>query len=54
MKLLLSAALLLVSSLAFAECTQPPAPELPDGSTAELADMVEGQKARFKKKRRAK
>jgi hypothetical protein len=45
MKLLLSAVLLLVSSLAFAECTQPAAPELPDGSTAELADMVEGQKA---------
>ncbi len=45
MKLLLSLALLLSSSLALAECMRPPAPELPDGETSDLPTMVEGQKA---------
>jgi hypothetical protein len=45
MKLLLSCALLLTTSLAMAECVEPPAPELPDGETSDLATMVEGQKA---------
>ena len=44
MRVLLSS-LLLTSSLAAAECVQPNAPELPDGSTSDLATMVEGQKA---------
>ena len=45
MKFVLTSALLLSSSLAIAECERPMAPELPDGATADLPTMVEGQKA---------
>jgi len=45
MKLLLAAVLLLTSSMVFADCTRPAAPELPDGGTSDLQAMVEGQKA---------
>jgi hypothetical protein len=45
MKSLLSVLLLVGSASAFAECDRPQAPELPDGDTADLATMVEGQKA---------
>ena len=37
--------LTLVSSQAFAECTSPEAPNLPDGATASMEDMLAGQKA---------
>lgn len=37
--------LTLVSSQAFAECTSPEAPSLPDGATASMEDMLAGQKA---------
>jgi hypothetical protein len=45
MKFVLTTALLLISSLAIAECERPTAPELPDGATADMPTMVEGQKA---------
>ena len=37
--------LTLASSQAFAECTSPEAPSLPDGATASMEDMLAGQKA---------
>ena len=45
MKTVLTTALLLTSSLAIAECTRPATPELPDGATADMPTMAEGQKA---------
>ena len=45
MKIFLSALLLAGSSVAFAECSRPPAPQLPDGSVADLQTMVDGQGA---------
>jgi hypothetical protein len=45
MKFVLTTALLLTSSLAIAECTRPAVPELPDGATADMPAMAEGQKA---------
>ncbi len=45
MKLVLMTFLLAFSSLSLAECVRPPSPVLPDGEVAELATMVEGQKA---------
>ena len=45
MKFVLTTALLLTSSLSIAECSRPTAPELPDGATADMPTMVEGQKA---------
>ena len=45
MKYLLTAICLLGSSLAFAECNAPVEPVMPDGAVADLATMVEGQKA---------
>ena len=45
MKLVLTAFLLAFSSISFAECVHPVAPVLPDGEVADLATMVEGQKA---------
>jgi hypothetical protein len=39
------ATLALVSSQAFAECTSPEAPTVPDGSTASMEDMLAGQKS---------
>lgn len=45
MKSLLSVFLLVSSTAVFAECNRPEAPVLPDGDTADLAAMVEGQKA---------
>lgn len=46
MKLIASLVLLAAANLAAAECTRPTAPEsLPDGATADLETMLEGQKA---------
>ena len=45
MKFVLIAVLSMGSSLTFAECSRPEAPDLPDGEVAEMAAMVEGQKA---------
>ena len=45
MKIFLSALLLAASPVVFAECSRPPAPEMPDGSVAELQTMVDGQAA---------
>ena len=45
MKFVLTTALLLTSSLSIAECSRPTAPELPDGATADMQAMVDGQKA---------
>jgi hypothetical protein len=45
MKFVLTTALLLTSSLSIAECSRPTAPELPDGATADMPAMVDGQKA---------
>ena len=46
MKLIASLALFAAANLALAECTRPTAPEsLPDGATADLETMLEGQKA---------
>jgi hypothetical protein len=45
MKTVLTTALLLISSLSVAECFRPAAPELPDGATADMTAMVDGQKA---------
>jgi hypothetical protein len=45
MKFILTAVLMLTSSLALAECVKPDAPTLPDGESAELQAMVEAQKA---------
>ena len=45
MKILFSAILLLVSSLSLAECNRPAAPVLPDGDTADMQAMIDGQKA---------
>ena len=45
MRVLLTAALMLTSSIAMAECVKPDAPELPDGGTADMQAMVAGQKA---------
>ena len=45
MKLIASAILLLATNLAFAECTRPTPPQLPDGATSDLETMVAGQKA---------
>lgn len=39
------AALLLSSTAAMAECTQPEQPQLPDGATAKMEDMLAGQQA---------
>ncbi|MEP1471322.1 MAG: hypothetical protein ABJK20_01820 [Halieaceae bacterium] len=45
-KLTLSlAGLALISTQAFAECTSPDAPEIPDGATAAMEDMLAGQKS---------
>ena len=46
MKLIASLALMAAANLAVAECTSPTAPaSLPDGATANLETMLEGQKA---------
>lgn len=45
MKFIASAILLLATSTAFADCSRPTAPELPDGATSDLETMVAGQKA---------
>ena len=45
MKFVLTTALLLTSSLSIAECSRPTAPELPDGATADMQTMVDGQQA---------
>ena len=45
MKLFASLILVFFTQLAFAECSKPTAPTLPDGSTSDLETMVEGQKA---------
>ncbi len=45
MKSLVAASLLLGSSMVVAECTRPDVPTIPKGSEADLAAMVEGQKA---------
>jgi hypothetical protein len=45
MKTVLTTVLLLTSSMAFAECSRPTAPELPNGATADMQTMVAGQKA---------
>jgi len=45
MKSTLILGLMLASSLALAECDRPTAPALPDGETADLQTMVDGQKA---------
>ena len=45
MKYLLTAVCLLGSTFAFAECNAPEEPTMPDGASADLAMMVEGQKA---------
>lgn len=46
MKIILSLVFLFSSTLvAAAECSRPAAPTLPDGGTAELQAMVDGQKA---------
>ena len=45
MKLILSLIILFSSQFAFAECSRPAAPELPDGATSDLETMVEGQKS---------
>lgn len=45
MKFFTSAMLLLAANLAFADCTRPTAPELPDGATSDLETMVAGQQA---------
>jgi len=39
------AGLALISSQAFAECTSPDAPIVPDGSTASMEDMLAGQQS---------
>ena len=45
MKLIASLLLMFATSFAMAECTRPAAPEgLPDGATADLEAMLEGQK----------
>ncbi len=45
MKSLFAFLALLLTTQAYAECVRPEAPVIPDGSTADLATMVEGQKA---------
>jgi hypothetical protein len=45
MKLFASLILLLTSQIALAECSRPPAPDLPDGSSSDLDAMVQGQQA---------
>ncbi len=45
MKCVLASALLLTSSLSIAECSRPTAPELPDGATADMPTMADGQSA---------
>jgi hypothetical protein len=45
MKSVLAIVALLASTSVAAECELPQAPTIPDGSTQELAAMVEGQKA---------
>jgi hypothetical protein len=45
MKYILTAVFLLSSSFSYAECDRPEAPVVPDGAVADLATMVEGQKA---------
>lgn len=42
---LLSAAALLFGGAAYADCTAPASPELPDGKSATMEQMVTGQKA---------
>jgi hypothetical protein len=37
--------LTLVTTQAFAECTQPEAPAMPDGATGSMEDMLAGQKS---------
>jgi hypothetical protein len=39
------AALLLSSTVAMADCTQPEAPAMPEGATATMEDMIAGQTA---------
>ncbi|MDJ0877421.1 MAG: hypothetical protein QNI86_02360 [Halieaceae bacterium] len=45
MKLITGLLFLLATNLAFAECDRPIPPQLPDGASADLETMVEGQKA---------
>ena len=45
MKLFASLIVLLLAQSAFAECSRPTAPDLPDGGSSDLEAMVEGQKA---------
>ena len=45
MKIFLSALLLAGSSVAFAECSRPPAPQIPDGSVSDIQTMIKGKSA---------
>ena len=44
MKLFISVIILMSSAFANAQCTRPEAPQLPDGDTADMQAMIEGQK----------
>lgn len=44
-RILTAAALVLGANLAIAECNEPSLPDIPDGASATLEDMLAGQKA---------